>query len=58
MLTILVVVALYDRVPTFVMILGIPYFPFELVLGAWLIVKGFNSSAIAPEAVRTIINDD
>jgi hypothetical protein len=29
------------------MVLGLPYAPFELVLGIWLIVKGFNSPVIA-----------
>jgi hypothetical protein len=33
---------LYDRDITLAMILGLPYVPFEPVLGVWLIVKGFN----------------
>lgn len=28
----------------------IPYIPFELVIGVWLMVKGFNSSVIVSEA--------
>jgi hypothetical protein len=33
---------LYDRDLTLSMVLGLPYAPYELVLGAWLILKGFN----------------
>ena len=44
LISIPVLLVLYDR--DFrarpVMILGAPYAPFELVLGLWLIVKGFN----------------
>ncbi|MGW8225059.1 MAG: hypothetical protein ACWGOY_04975 [Anaerolineales bacterium] len=32
-----------------VKVLGLPYAPFEFVLGIWLILKGFNSPAIAFE---------
>jgi hypothetical protein len=42
----------YD-VPLFVFL---PIFPFELAIGIWLIVKGFSSSAIASESVKTDIN--
>jgi hypothetical protein len=44
LLTIPVLWVLYDRNSDFtpVMILGLPYAPYELVLGVWLIVKGFN----------------
>ena len=42
LLTIPVLVVLYNRNLTGVMILGLPYAPFELVLGLWLIVKGFG----------------
>ena len=42
LLTIPVLVGLYNRNLTSVMILGLPYAPFELVLGLWLLVKGFS----------------
>jgi len=42
----------YD-VPLYVFL---PILPFELAIGVWLIVKGFNSSAIAPESAKTDIN--
>ena len=35
----------------------LPLLPFELVLGIWLIFKGFNSSAIASESAKTSINE-
>ena len=34
--------ALFDREYLPVMILGLPYAPYELVLGLWLVVKGFG----------------
>jgi hypothetical protein len=42
LLTIPVLLVLYNRKLTAALILGLPYAPFELVLGIWLIVKGFN----------------
>ena len=33
---------LYDRNLTAAMILGLPYAPYEFVLGLWLVVKGFG----------------
>jgi hypothetical protein len=42
LLTIPVLAVLYNRDWTGPMILGLPYAPFELVLGIWLMVKGFN----------------
>ena len=44
LLTIPVLFVLYDRDfhTHAVMILGLPYAPFELVLGLWLIVRGFS----------------
>lgn len=42
LLTIPVLLMLYDRGLTGALILGLPYAPFELVLGVWLIVRGFN----------------
>ncbi len=40
LLSVPVVLVLYKRGSTSLMILGLPYAPFELVLGVWLIVKG------------------
>lgn len=37
-----VLVMLYRRGSTGLMILGLPYAPFELVLGIWLVVKGYS----------------
>jgi hypothetical protein len=42
LLSIPVLLMLYRRGPTPLMVLGLPYAPFELVLGIWLIVKGFT----------------
>ena len=42
LLTIPVLLMLYTRRSTPLMILGLPYAPFELVLGIWLIAKGFH----------------
>ncbi len=44
LLTIPVLLVLYNRDLEFhpVMILALPYLPYELVLGVWLIFKGFN----------------
>jgi hypothetical protein len=44
LLTIPTLLGLYDRDFDFipVMIMGLPYVPYELFLGVWLIVKGFN----------------
>ena len=39
-----------------VIFLAIPIILNELVLAIWLIVKGFNSSAIASESVKTAMN--
>jgi hypothetical protein len=41
LLTVPTVLVLYRRAPTPLMILGLPYAPFELVLGVWLVVKSF-----------------
>jgi hypothetical protein len=40
LLTIPVLLMLYRRGSTPLMVLGLPYAPFELVLGIWLVVKG------------------
>jgi hypothetical protein len=42
LLTIPAVLVLYNRDWTILEILGLPYAPYEVVLGLWLIVKGFN----------------
>jgi hypothetical protein len=42
LLTIPVLLVLFTRGFTAVMILGLPYAPYELVFALWLIVKGFN----------------
>jgi hypothetical protein len=43
LLSIPVLVGLYDRDFTLAMVMGLPYAPYELFLGVWLIVKGFIS---------------
>jgi hypothetical protein len=42
LLSVPVALGLYDRDDTAAMILGLPYAPFEVVLGLWLMVRGFN----------------
>jgi hypothetical protein len=42
LLIIPVLLALYNRDFTQLMIFGLPYVPYEVVLGLWLIIKGFN----------------
>lgn len=42
LLTLPVLSTLYNRDFTQLMILGLPYAPYEVVLGVWLILKGFN----------------
>lgn len=42
LLTIPVLLQLYRREFTSVMVLGLPYAPYEIILGLWLIVRGFN----------------
>jgi hypothetical protein len=42
LLTIPVLMVLYDRDLTVLLALGLPYAPYELVLGVWLLVKGFQ----------------
>ena len=41
LLSVPVLLGLYDRAPTPLMVLGLPYAPYEPVLGIYLIVKGF-----------------
>ena len=38
-------------------LLALPIALFEMVLAVWLIVKGFNSSAIASESAKTDMNE-
>jgi hypothetical protein len=45
-LAIPVLLVLYDRSFDSLMLLGLPYAPYELVLGIWLMAKGFNEPAI------------
>ncbi len=47
---------LYEQVSVWGAIAGLPIFAFELSLGVWLIVKGFNSSAIVSEPDKTDLN--
>lgn len=42
LLTIPSLLVLYNRNLTQLMLLGLPYAPYELVIGIWLVVKGFN----------------
>ena len=42
LLSIPVLLVLYRRGSTPLMVLGLPYAPFELVLGIWLVVKSFS----------------
>lgn len=42
LLTVPVLVGLYNRESTVLMILGLPYAPFEPVLGLWLLFRGFR----------------
>jgi hypothetical protein len=42
LLTMPVLAMLYNRDFTRVMVMGLPYAPYELVLGVWLIVKGLK----------------
>jgi hypothetical protein len=47
---------MFDLVPPSTLVLIVPLILNELVLAIWLIVKGFNPSAIALESVKTAIN--
>ncbi len=39
------------------MLLNLPIFPQEMVLAAWLILKGINSSAVASRSAKTTTNE-
>ena len=47
---------MFDLLPPSTVVLAVPLILNELVLAIWLIVKGFNSSAIASEPVKTAMN--
>jgi hypothetical protein len=47
---------MFGLVPPSTVVLAVPLILNELVLAIWLIVKGFNSSAIAPNSVKTTMN--
>jgi hypothetical protein len=47
-------IELYGITVSFGMILALPMILNEIFLAIWLIVKGFNSSAIASESVKQI----
>jgi hypothetical protein len=44
---------MFDLIPPSTLILAVPLILSELVLAIWLIVKGFNSSPITPESVKS-----
>ena len=46
----------HDPTSTILIILNLPIAVNEMVLAVWLIVKGFNSSALASESAKTDIN--
>ena len=47
---------MFGLIPPSTVVLAVPLILNELVLAIWLIVKGFNSSAIASESVKTAMN--
>jgi hypothetical protein len=47
---------MFGLLPPSTVILAVPLILNELVLAVWLIVKGFNSSAIASEPVKTAVS--
>jgi hypothetical protein len=47
---------MFGLIPPSTLVLAVPLILNELVLAIWLIVKGFNSSAIAFESAKTDIN--
>ena len=47
---------MFDLLPPSTVALAVPLILNELVLAVWLIVKGFNSSAIVSEPVKTTMN--
>jgi len=49
---------LVDPFSTISILLGLPLALNEMVLAVWLIVKGFNSSAIDSASAKTDINEN
>ena len=42
-----------DQLSTPVVLMALPIALYEMILAVWLIVKGFNPSAVVPQATRT-----
>jgi hypothetical protein len=53
----LVMYGLITPFSTAQIVLNLPILPQELVLAAWLIVKGFNPSAVAASSAKTAANE-
>jgi hypothetical protein len=47
---------MFGLLPPATVALAVPLILNELVLAIWLIAKGFNSSAITSESVKTAVN--
>jgi len=53
----LVLFGVYPQLSVQVTLLALPIASYEMILAGWLIVKGFNSSAIASKSVKMETND-
>jgi hypothetical protein len=53
----LVLFGVYPQLSVPVTLLALPIASYEMILAGWLIVKGFNSSAIASKSVKMETND-